>query len=67
MRFSLEFEFDESFDGRGVVVSKGLGFRPAALERSSSNESGEGHNPWQVFAEGLVDVLEAAQASGREP
>lgn len=60
MRFSLEFENDESFDGSGLLLptaSACLGARCAGKELEKENLC---HLPWLAFAEELASHLEVA-------
>jgi hypothetical protein len=59
MRFSLEFENDESFDGSGLLLPtastwQGTRYAEKALEKEDLYRL-----PWQAFAEELASHLEA--------
>ena len=55
MRFSLEFESDESFEGLGFFVSSEEVVRPRGL---ADGGSGVRSAHWMAFAEALAGVLE---------
>jgi hypothetical protein len=55
MRFSLEFESDESFDGRGFFVSPEEVMGTGGL---ADGRQGVESAHWMAFAEALAGVLE---------
>jgi hypothetical protein len=64
MRFTLEFEFDESFDGRGLAlpVEQDVHRSLPAADGTGTDLNGQvqDQTPWQEFAEDLAGTLEAA-------
>ncbi len=61
MRFSLEFESDQSFDGRGFFVSPEEVVRAGSL---ADGRQGVESAHWMAFAEALAGVLEEAVSEG---
>jgi hypothetical protein len=57
MRFSLEFESDESFEGRGFFVAAEHVVRTGGMAKVDQPEK-SAH--WMAFAEALAGVLEEA-------
>ena len=61
MRFSLEFESDESFEGRGLFVSsEEVVWAGGIAEESQGGKSAH----WMAFAEALAGVLEETTGEG---
>ena len=61
MRFSLEFESDESFEGRGFFVSSEEVVRPGGMAEVDLAEK-SAH--WMAFAEALAGELEETVGEG---
>jgi hypothetical protein len=61
MRFSLDFESDESFEGRGFFVSAEQVVRTGVMAEVDQTKK-SAH--WMAFAEALASVLEEAVGEG---
>lgn len=61
MRFSLEFESDESFGGRGIFFSSEEVMRSGGM--AEVNQAGKSAH-WMAFAEALAGVLEEVVGEG---